>query len=342
MLDDFREWLSDNLRYILLGLAVILIVVIGFCVVKLIGGSSGEPQSSGKAESEISTEVITEAQKTQGETAESKTQGETAATGTESLVKDDAAILTLVKTYYTAAASKDVATLETILDPWNEEIKNAVLQNDVIESYNNISTYSKKGPVPNSYVVYAYYEGKVVNINTPVPSLSVLYVTTNASGNLVVADQNTSKEVADYIETAKSDADVQALVTDVNSQCENAKASDPALKEFMDSINSSDESGQGDANADISATGEMTATSELNIRQEPSTDSAIMGVIPSGTTITKIQNVEDGWCQISYNAGSYTIEGYVKSEYLKAVGTADTTGASDTADSTDTAADTQI
>ena len=36
MLDDFREWLSDNLRYILLGLAVLLILVIGFCVVRLI------------------------------------------------------------------------------------------------------------------------------------------------------------------------------------------------------------------------------------------------------------------------------------------------------------------
>ena len=29
MMDNFREWLSDNLRYILLGLAVLLVVVIG-------------------------------------------------------------------------------------------------------------------------------------------------------------------------------------------------------------------------------------------------------------------------------------------------------------------------
>ena len=50
MLDDFREWLSDNLRYILLGLAVVLILVIGFCVVRLITGSSGSsPSDSGKA-----------------------------------------------------------------------------------------------------------------------------------------------------------------------------------------------------------------------------------------------------------------------------------------------------
>ena len=109
MLDDFREWLSDNLRYILLGLAVVLILVIGFCVVRLITGSSGSsPSDSGKAESEISTEAVTEGQEPVSE--ESETQG-AAAAGTDSLTRDDAAILTVVREYYTAAAAKDVATL---------------------------------------------------------------------------------------------------------------------------------------------------------------------------------------------------------------------------------------
>ena len=30
MLDNFREWLSDNLRYILLGLAILVVLVVLF------------------------------------------------------------------------------------------------------------------------------------------------------------------------------------------------------------------------------------------------------------------------------------------------------------------------
>ena len=333
MLDDFREWLSDNLRYILLGLAIILILIIAFCVVRLVTGSSGSSSSNKtvtekgqitEAETENIQQAATEGEDNTVQT-EASAQAETAAQGMSSLTKDDSAILTLVKKYYEAAAAKDIATLETICDPWNEEVKESILQNNVIQSYDNISTYSKKGPVDNSFVVYTYYEGKIANIDTEVPSLTMLYLTTNEEGNLVVSDRKASQEVADYIASVSSDADVQALIADVNKKCEEAKASDPALKEFMDSLddesaNEGNTSGDGDdtSSNDTSSSGEMIcAAASLNIRQEPNTTSAIMGVLTQGDTVTKLQDAEDGWCQISYNAGSYTIEGYVKSEYLQ-------------------------
>ena len=53
--DDFREWLSDNLRYILLGLAIIIVLVIAFFAVRFVtdrlGGDSDIKQ----------TEAVTEA-----------------------------------------------------------------------------------------------------------------------------------------------------------------------------------------------------------------------------------------------------------------------------------------
>lgn len=333
MLDDFREWLSDNLRYILLGLAIILILIIAFCVVRLVTGSSGSSSSNKtvtekgqitEAETENIQQAATEGEDNTVQT-EASAQAETAAQGTSSLTKDDSAILTLVKKYYEAAAAKDIATLETICDPWNEEVKESILQNNVIQSYNNISTYSKKGPVDNSFIVYTYYEGKIANIDTEVPSLTMLYLTMNEEGNLVVSDRKASQEVADYIASVSSDADVQALIADVNKKCEEAKASDPALKEFMDSLDSSNagegstaENSEDDASGNNSEMGEMIcAAASLNIRQAPDTSSAIMGVLTQGDTVTKIQDAQDGWCQISYNAGSYTIEGYVRSEYLE-------------------------
>lgn len=334
MLDDFREWLSDNLRYILLGMAVVLIVVIGFCVVRLITGGSSEKKQTDQITEKMETEQLTEetdlsaGEIPQGDASGAVVQPETAATGTSSLVKDDTAILTLVKKYYTAAAEKDLVTLESIVDPWNDEVKESILQNDVIENYNNISTYSKKGPVEKSYVVYAYYEGKVANIQTLVPSLSMLYLTTDASGNLVVSDRNANQEVADYIASVSSDADVQALISDVDKQCETAKSSDPALKEFMDALAAGADVDTADGEADTSTsaatTGDMVVMTEvLNIRQEPNTSSAVMGVVVSGTTVTVNEIVEDGWCQITYQSASGTIEGYVMLEYLAAPGTSD-------------------
>ena len=150
-------------------------------------------------------------------------------------------------------------------------------------------------------------------------------LTMNEEGNLVVSDRKASQEVADYIASVSSDADVQALIADVNKKCEEAKASDPALKEFMDSLDSSNagegstaENSEDDASGNNSEMGEMIcAAASLNIRQAPDTSSAIMGVLTQGDTVTKIQDAQDGWCQISYNAGSYTIEGYVRSEYLE-------------------------
>lgn len=327
MLDDFREWLSDNLRYILLGLAVILIVVIGFCVVKLITSSSdsgSEKKDQVSAESEISTGTIsTEAPTASTENGAANTPVQGAAAGTSDLVKDDTAILTLVKKYYTAVAAKDIATLESIVNPWNDEIKDNVLRNDgVIESYNSISTYSKKGPVDNSYIVFVYFEGKVVNIDTLVPSLSMLYLTADVGGNLVVSDRTSSPEVEAYIETVRSDADVQALISDVDSQCEKAKNSDPLLKEFMDSASGDDsQTGSQDTGTAAEISGEMVVTADaINIRQEPNTSSAIMGMVVSGTTVTVLETAEDGWCKISYNSSAGVIEGYVKQEYLAAPG----------------------
>lgn len=329
MLDDFREWLSDNLRYILLGLAVVLIVVIGFCVVRLVTSSSDDKKSK---DNKTGTEQVTEA------VTEGSLQNETAAQATANLVKDDTAILTLMKSYYEAAAAKDTAALQDIYDPaaWNETVENAIKSN-VIESYQDISTYSKKGPVDGSYVVYNYYKAKVANIDTLAPSLTGMYVITDASGKLVISKKDASQEVSDYIDSVTADADVQALMADVNSQLQEAVDSDPQLKEFLNANSGTDAEDDQGAADEGSVGGQMVSTTELRIRQEPNTSSAIMGVVTTGSAVTVLQEVEDGWCQISYSAGSYNIEGYVKSEYLTAAGSTD--GSSDAgADTAETSA----
>ena len=321
MLDNFREWLSDNLRYILLGLAVVLMAVIIFCIVRLVSGGGGKTptqDSSTAAQSSADVEVTaleeTEAQPAQA--AQDTTVDTAAVTGTETpeaLVKDSSDILTLVTKYYNAAVQKDEETLSGIVSPWNDTVKGSIFENNIVESYNNISTYSKTGPEDGTYVVYVYYEGKLEGYDTLVPSLSMLYLFTDADGTLKVGDRNADPEIAGYVSSISLDDDVQALIQDVNEKYASAIASDPELDAFMSSYRN--ESGEEEQETEGVA-GEMRAMYDLNIRESPSTESAILGAGYTGTTITVLEDAGDGWVKISSDASGSVIEGYVRYEYL--------------------------
>ena len=310
-MDNFREWLSDNLRYILLGIAVCLVVVIVVCVVRLVGGSS---RNSKKTDAQA-VEQVTEASQN---TAASSTAPE----ASSSLKKDDASILELVKKYYTAVAAKDTATLATIVSPWTDDMQSSILSNTMIESYDNISTYSKAGPSDGTYVVYAYYDGKIKDISTEAPSLALLYVVTDDSGSLVVGDRNASTEVADFISKATAASDVQALKNDVNQKLLEAENSDPDLKAFLDSQSSgalgeTESVTEADNSSSNSASGgTATTTAGVNIRAKASADAQIVAVTYAGEEVKVIER-GDQWTHINFDYQVTTYDGYVSTQYLQ-------------------------
>lgn len=330
-MDNFREWLSDNLRYILLGLAACLVVIIIICVVKLAGGSSSrkeEPAASGNKVTELA-EASSE--------AEGTASGSAAPESTSSLKKDDPAILELVKKYYTAVAAGDTATLATIVDPWNDKIEEGILANTLVESYDNISTYSKAGPVDGSYIVYAYYDGKIKDISTGAPSLALLYVVTNDAGELVVGDRYSSSEVSDFIKEATAAGDVQALKNDVNQKLYDAEAADPALKEFIEGQGTAAEETEGEGASASAGTDNSTGsgdtattTAGVNIRAEASPDASIVIVTYQGAEVNVIER-GDEWTHVTFVYDGATYEGYISTQYLDF-------GDSSSADSGDTSA----
>jgi len=310
MLDDFREWLSDNLRYILLGLAVLLTLIIVFCVVRLVTGASSKTPKAPEPQAE---EAVTEA--VPGGDEEVTVGTPEPVVSASDLSKDDAEVLTLIRKYYNAVAAKDTQTLSLIVQPWDDSVEQT-MSNDIIESYNNISTYSKQGLEEGSYVVYAYFEGKIAGYETAVPSLSLLYLITDGTGNLVVSsDHDSDEDVSDYITSVSSDADVQALISDVNRQYENALSSDENLKNYLSSLEQpAPETEEAEAEPTERL---MTSLGNLNIRSEPSTSASILGGVYTGDQLTVLEETSDGWCRIRYNSAGTEIEGYVRLEYLK-------------------------
>jgi len=296
---DVKEWISDNLRYILLGAAILLVVAIIVLTVRLIGGSSEGTAGETESESHSAAVVI-------------DTEAETFAEQALPLVKDDEKILAIVTQYYAALESKDIEGLRGIVESLNEESEQEILNNNIIESYRNISVYSKAGPEEGTYVVYTYYEGKLAGVETLAPGLSSLYLRTNEEGNLYVAD---AAAVAEYINNVSAGADVKALIQEVEEKCAAAEATDPALASALEALKVPEtEVVIPDADSvGVSADKQVVATDVCNVRADSTEEAEILGMLAIGEKVTRIRELENGWSEVRYGSGT----AYIKSDYLK-------------------------
>lgn len=212
------------------------------------------------------------------------------------------------------------------------------MDSSYVESYSNIKTYSKQGPTEDSCVVYVCYDGKVQNIDTLVPSLTQFYLKKDAEGSYVITDPTGDQAAESFIEETRKSTEVQNLIDTVNKQCEDAKNSDPVLKEFMSKYgNSQDGEAETETEAQSEEPTEMIANDSCNVRSEPSTESDdnVIGGLYMGDTVTKIGETDDGWTEIDYNGQN----AYVKSEFLSSADGSDSVDTSD--DNADANADTE-
>ncbi len=150
-------------------------------------------------------------------------------------------INTLVKNYYTAYAAMDTDTLSKIAIPFSDNEKSYVgVFGQYIESYQNISCYTKHGPTEGSYLVSAYYEMKFYEVETTAPGLDFFYIEPDAEGKLYInnlygsynlnrveneLDANIYSVILQYIQQE----DVIALQQEVDTKFNEAIASDANL-----------------------------------------------------------------------------------------------------------------
>ncbi len=316
MLDNIREWISDNLRYILLGLAVIVLIVIIVVVVRV-------ASHSGSSNSGTTVEVETEAR--------TEDESEDLAGVTDSLEKDQPDVLALATSYWDAVIDQDYDTLEDLCDQSFDDSDRAEMESlyGVVESVSDITTYSKSGLTEDSYIAYVYMEWKLVGIETAAPTLREMYMETDDQGSLVVVPSDDYTEsIEQYTSERQTDSDVQALIRDVNNTLSERCDEDEDLRNYVDSTagSSSDEEEEevveGETD-DENVVGESLGTmyvyvdGGLNVRESPSADATLLGSLPEGSEVEVLENQDDGWSRISYiDTSGSTVEGYVMSEYL--------------------------
>lgn len=254
---------------------------------------------------------------------------------------------TVVQQYYDYMSSGDMEGLATVVDEISDDERNRILGSQgLVEGYQNISCYTKKGLEEGSYVVFVYYDLKFQRIETPAPGLSPLYVYTNEEGNLCIMKKEAGEELAAYVEEIANGEDVKALREEVKQKYEEAKAADADLakqeeryvrlssepeeepEEVADAGEEIPEEGQEEASEEVpeeepespAETGEAAAqnrdtrfTESVRLRAEPSTEAEYLGTAYQGELVTQIESYADGWSKIRYN----NKECYCKTEFLE-------------------------
>ena len=301
-MDDFREWLSDNLRYFMLGGAILIIVVVLFCGIRACSGSnkgnSGDEQkTTSEDQGNVPSSPISE-----GESDEKKEDANPMETA-------DADVTALITSYYQALGEKDIATLKTLEDDFTPSDESKVTNlKDYIEGYEVGDVYTKKGMTDDSYVVYACFSYICQGVETKAPALTQFYVYKNSEGNWVINNGALQdSEISAYMEKQLSDSDVSALIKKVQNELDQAQQSDPSLAEFLNGLGEE---------ADVSTNAEdgtmLTTTDECNVRAEASTDADILGVISAGDQVQKT-GTDGEWVQIDYDGQT----GYIRGDLLE-------------------------
>ncbi len=298
MLDNFREWLSDNLRYILLGLAILAVLLILF-----FGGRAiFRALNSGPAQEEQQTEQ-------ENNTSENAGSEEEEATDTNALEENAyPEVNTLIESFYAAWGQKNADAMRELTDNFTSTDEAKVVNATYIESYDNIQVYTKQGLDENSYVVFVSYDLKFQGIDTPAPGLSELYVMKDDSGNWLIHNEASDQEVQECIEKTRQEEDVQELISQEEERYNQAVESNEELKNYLEQL------GEETNTALMADDGDMlTATEDCNVRADANTSSEILGRLQAGDQIKKLENAGDSWIKVEYNGQ----EAYVYSDLLQ-------------------------
>ena len=304
MLDNFREWLSDNLRYILLGLAILVVLLVLFFGVRAV---TGLVTSKEKGNTTKKTQVVDS--KNDNTEAKDESKNNDKKEETSSLEKNAyPEVNSLINSFYEAWGRKDIEQMKQLTDNLDAADEAKVTNSTYIESYNDITVYTKPGLTDDSYVVYASYKLKFTDIKAEAPGLSQLYVMKNEDGSYIIHNDSSDEKINAYLQKVTQDEDVQKLVSQVEDDLNSAIESDEDLKAFEEQLGQDSNSS---ARAEEGTT--LTVQEDCNFRAEADTEAEILDVIPGGTEVTKVADGPEGWIEVEYN----NEKGFVSQDLLR-------------------------
>ena len=228
-MNNFREWLSDNLRYIMLFCGIAIVLVGLFFGVRAI--SKAYAERSG--DNEFSQDSVLESAEVPTPEAETPAVTETVTPAPVETEEEPAGgelkenaypeVNNLITAYYAALETRDPETVRGVVDTLSDEDAEKVAGASAT-TYSDIDVFTKAGESNGSYVVYACYNYLTEGAAASLPGLSQLFVEENDAGDLRIVTSPLSKETQAYIDKINAGADIKALVERVQTSYDSALA----------------------------------------------------------------------------------------------------------------------
>lgn len=317
-----------NVKYVLggfIGLVVLLVVIILVAV----SGASQEKTGRGTTETKAVMET--------GSTETSVTE-ESVVAEVELEENAYAEINDLVSRYFVAMAAGDMETVTALESPMTDMKKLTIEEKSkYIESFDNITVYTKPGPDEESKIVFVYNEVRFYNIETTAAAVNTMYACKNEEGNYYFFGGEIDEEKESYINAVIEQADVVELFNRADVKFQEAVDSDADLSAMLAELPNSLKESVGEAVASLnqeeteesidsedpeSAAVEpdekevdfetVKANDGVNVRSAASEDATKVGKLAKGDTVKRTEVLDNGWSAVEFEDNIC----FVKSEYL--------------------------
>jgi len=220
---SMQEWIFSHTKIVL---PIVVLICVAVTVIAALQANKNETEK----EQAVTAEAL----------QEESTQ-ELALEVPEELLEENAypEINALISSYYGALAEGNVEVVEQITNYMEEKEKIRIVElSKYIEGYPVIDVYTKKGPVENSYVVYAYSRVKFKDYENTVPGMQAFYICQNEDGSYYINEGVEDRAVLDYIGRIALQDDVIDLNNKVAVEYNDLCASDNALSAFLKELDS--------------------------------------------------------------------------------------------------------
>ena len=336
-LHSFVEWCKD-IGGLIKENRMIAIAVVVFVAIVIIAVAVSTAIGKNSQSSEVAAAIVE---------TESSTEEETLVVPDDPLETDAyPEVNALVKKYYQAMADGDLETLSGIMTGLDEKEQIKITKkSEYVENYPTVICYTKKGPLEDSYIVYAYYEVKLVDFENLTPGMNALYVCKNDAGAYYINGETQDDKIIDYCEMISAQDDVVDLVNTVQVKYNELKSVDTELCEFLAQLPDILTAAVGEElakleaeeNASVEEPAEETqepeeteepveeaaetviktvrTTDVVNVRSSDSATADKIGKAQKGEEYTLLEEKGNGWSKIMYDGK----EAYIKTEFLQVV-----------------------
>lgn len=145
----------------------------------------------------------------------------------------------LVRRYFTAKQQVDMdAIAQCVSDVKQVEEKKLLAESEYVESYEDIQCKVLDASEEGTYRVYVYYEVKIYDIDSLLPSLTALYVKMDENGSFQIYLGTLESDEQKFVDKLDESDQVGELITTVQNRLSEVLSSDSEAREFYEMLES--------------------------------------------------------------------------------------------------------